>query len=335
MAGITFSEGSGVNDSIFGKSTEPIKMFLEKRAEQFEAESVLPELFDIEDSTHYGEKITGLTAMNGFQPVGENGAYPHDNMREGYSKFLENMTWKDAFSISKEMIDDAKIMDMRRKPQNFIAGYYRTREEFGAALFGAAITEQSSISFRGRTFDTTAADGKGLFATDHLGLISGKTQSNKFADAFSADALAAAECAMQDFRGDNDELLATVPTTIIIPNLYALKKAVFAAIGADKDPNTANNGFNFIFGRWNVIVWGYLNRYITAGTAPWILCDPKSNKESGGAVWLEREPINVRTELAGNDATEWKGRARFIGGFGDWHSFCVGGISGGTQLISE
>ena len=31
MPGITFSEGSGLQDSIYGKCQEPIKMFLEKR----------------------------------------------------------------------------------------------------------------------------------------------------------------------------------------------------------------------------------------------------------------------------------------------------------------
>ena len=36
MAGITFTEGSGLQDSIFGKSQAPIRMFLEKRGEAFE-----------------------------------------------------------------------------------------------------------------------------------------------------------------------------------------------------------------------------------------------------------------------------------------------------------
>ena len=45
MANITFSEASGVNDSIFGKSQAPIRMFIEKRGEQFEQQSVVKELF--------------------------------------------------------------------------------------------------------------------------------------------------------------------------------------------------------------------------------------------------------------------------------------------------
>ena len=54
MANITFSEASGVNDSIFGKSQAPIRMFIEKRGEQFEQQSVVKELFKTEKSTHFG-----------------------------------------------------------------------------------------------------------------------------------------------------------------------------------------------------------------------------------------------------------------------------------------
>ena len=76
MANIIFSEDSGVNDSIFGKSQAPIRQFIEKRGEAFEQESVAKALFKTEKSTHFGEKFTSLTAMDGFQVTGENGAYP-------------------------------------------------------------------------------------------------------------------------------------------------------------------------------------------------------------------------------------------------------------------
>ena len=139
MANITFTEGSGLQDSIFGKSQEPIKMFLEKRGEAFEQASMLPELFNISPSNHWGEKFTTMTAMEGFQPVGENGDYPVDGMQEGFSKFLEHMTWKNSFSLSREIVEDGKLMDLKKQPAGFITSYYRTREKFGAALLGAAI----------------------------------------------------------------------------------------------------------------------------------------------------------------------------------------------------
>ncbi len=331
--GITFTQGSGLNDSIFGKSQAPIKMFLEKKNEAFEEQSIIKELFMMETSNNFGEKFTSMTGMDGFSPVGENGQYPKADMSESFSKLLEHMTWKNSFEISREAVEDSKLLDMKKQPSGFIAGYHRTREMFGAALFGAALERKTSMSYRGKTFDTTGADGKALFATDHHSKLTKSKQSNCFSDAFSNDALAAAETAMQNFMGDNDEILSLAPDTILIPNLYELKKNVFAAIGADHDPNSANNGFNYTFGRWTVIVWPYLNQFITKGKAPWLLADSTYNKENGGAVWLDRVKLEVTSEIASNDANVWKGYSRFIGGFNDWRAFCGGGIAEGTALL--
>ena len=333
LANITFTEGSGLQDSIFGKSQAPIRMFIEKRGEAFEAESQLPNLFNMGKSTHWGEKFTTMTAMEGFQPVGENGNYPIDGMQEGYSKFLEHMTWKNSFSLSREIVEDSKLMDLKKQPAGFVTSYYRTREKFGAALLSAAIAGGSTVKYGGKTFDAKCADGLSLFNKAHTSKLGKATQSNLYADAFSVDALSAIECEMQGFKGDNGEVLDVAPDTILIPNIYTLKRDVFAAIGADKDPATANNGFNYQFGRWNVIVWPYLT--VKEGTAPWVLLDSRYNDEYGGAVWLDRTALEIKSRIDdGNDANVWSGYARFIAGFNDWRFAAVGGVTGGTQLIS-
>lgn len=336
MANITFTEGSGLQDSIFGKSQAPIRMFLEKRGEAWEQQSMIKELFMVGKSRHYGEKLTTMTAMDGFQPVGENGAYPMDGMQEGFSKFLEHMTWKNSFSLSREIVEDANLMDLRKQPAAFIAAYHRTRERFAAAMLGKAVTGGTSLTFGGKTFDVTAADGLALFSKVHKSKLGKGTQTNQFADSFSDDSLGAMESAMQDFRGDNGEILDVAPDTIVIPNVHALKKAVFAAIGADRDPATANNGFNYQFGRWNVIVWPYLNEFLASGATPWLLVDSRYNKEYGGGVWFDRTALEVRSALnENNDANVWRGYARFTAGFNDWRFAAVGGVTGGTQLIGS
>lgn len=336
MAGMIFSEGSGLQDSVFLKSQAPIRMFIEKRGEAEEAKSCLPELFSMTQSRHWGEKFTSMTAMSGFQPVGEGGAYPVDGMEEGYNKFMEHISWKNSFMMTKEIVDDAKLLDLKNRPASFVTSYYRTRERFGAALYAAAALGSTSTSFEGHPVDTTAADGRALFATNHPGKVSKKNQSNKFTDAFSTAALGALETAMQNFRGDNDELLAVAPDTIVIPNDYALKKAVFEAIGSDKDPATSNNGFNYHFGRWNVIVWPYLNGILTGNSKPWILIDSNYNEQYGGAVWLDREPLTIRSTIDdGTDNNVWRGRARFIAGFVDWRFAAIGGAPNGSTLISS
>ncbi|MBO4265467.1 MAG: Mu-like prophage major head subunit gpT family protein [Clostridia bacterium] len=336
MSNITFTESSALADSVFGKSQAPIRLFIEKRGEAFEEKSLVKDIFNMNTSKHWAEKFTSLTAMDGFMPVGENGAYPVDGMREGYEKLLEHMTWKNSFSLSREILEDSKIIDLKRKPTAFITSFYRTREKFGAALLGAAASGASSVTFAGNTFDTKSADGENLFSKTHPSILGKGSQSNKFSDTFSADALAAAESEMQNFKGDNGEILDIAPDTIIIPNDYELKKTVFSVIGADKDPATANNGYNFHFGRWNVIVWPYLNQYLSGDDTPWILMDSRYNNEYGGAVWLDRTKLEVRSRLdEATDANVWQGYARFIAGFNDWRAFAIGGITGGTTLVNS
>ena len=59
MANIVFSESSGVNDSIFGKSQAPIRQFIEKKGEQFEQESIVKRLFR-QDADRDQENRKGL-----------------------------------------------------------------------------------------------------------------------------------------------------------------------------------------------------------------------------------------------------------------------------------
>jgi hypothetical protein len=330
---ITFTQSSGLQDSVFGKHQHPIQMMIKTRGEEFEKQSVVKELFMMNNTKNYGDVMTTMTAMTGFMPVGELGASPVDGMQEGFQKFLQQMTWKNSFSLSREIVEDSKLMDLRKKPEAFLVAYNRTREQFGAALYGGAISGQTKVDFKGKQFDVTGADDKPLFDRAHPAKVKGSAQSNKFSDAFSADALGKLETAMQNFRGDNKELLDVAPDTILIPNHAGLKQAVFAAIGADKDPVTANNAFNYQYGRWTVIVWNYLNDFAAAGTAPWILLDSKYNKLYGGAVWNNRVELDVTSTVDHNtSANVWWGYSRYNACFNDWRFAAAGGVSGGDTL---
>lgn len=332
---ITFSEGSNLANSVYGNCQAPIRMFIEQRGEEFEQQSLLKELFLMGESENFGDMLTSMTAMNGFAPVGENGAYPADSMQQGYEKFLKYETWKDSFSISQEMVEDSKVMDLAKQPAAFMTGYNRTREQFGAALYGGAIKGGKVAQFKNKNFDITCADGLPLFHVAHPAKISKKTQTNLFSNEFSVDALDRAESAMHLFRGDNDNILDVAPCSIVIPENPDLKRKVFAAIGADKDPLTANNAFNYQFGRWTVIIWSYLNQYITEGSMPWVLMDSKYNQAYGGAVWNDRVKLAVRSTIDENtDANVWRGRSRFNAAFNDWRYACVGGVTGGTDLTT-
>ena len=334
MAGLIFTEGAGVADSIFGYSQAPIRAFIEKRAEAYEQESMLDKLFCMNTTTHGLDRYTSMTDMEDFVPVGENGAYPETSMNEGFDKIIKQMTWKNSFSVSQEAVEDASLIDFKQKPQKFVSSYYRAREKYGAAMYGTAMNGKASFRFGGFTFETTCADEKPLFHSEHPAAGRGSKQSNVGSDAFSADALNYAESRMQDTRNDDGDLLTIVPDTIVIPNDAALKKAVFEVIGADKDPATANNAMNFLFGRWNVCIWPYLNTHLASGSQPWFLMSSQYLSDYIAAPWLDRVKLNTKSDIDPNtDANIWRGRARFGAGFVDWRYIFAGGMKGADAIV--
>lgn len=327
-----FSEGSGLNDSIYGKWQAPIRMFLESQEQAYEQEDVLKLIFGEQESNSWAESYGGMTGFDGFDPVGENGAYPQQEVQETYTATIPNVTWKSSFAISREMVDDDKVGVFKKQPAGFVKAYYRTRNEYAAALLGAASQGNSSVTYRGQAFSAKSADGKCLFATNHQAKIKGAAQSNVFSNTLSADALGLAETAMQSFKGDNGELLGVAPKTIVIPNNAALKKAAFQAVGSMDDPATSNHTFNYQFGRWNIVVWPYLNQFVGSTNAPWFLLDKDYSDLAATLIWQNRVALEVTSKIAENDANVWKGYARFAAGFGDWRGIAVGGITGGTLL---
>lgn len=332
---IVISISSRVVDSIYGNSQAPIRSYVMKRAEAFEQESLLPKLFRMERSRHWAEQYGGETAMENFVPVGEGGSYPLTGFEESFQKTLVNETWKQSFAITRELVDDAQLGKMKQRANKLMTSYYRTREMFGRNLYAGGLLG-TEVQIGGKKFSTASADGKKLFATDHIAKVKGNKQSNAFAGEFTAANLDAVETMMQNTKGDNGELLAIAPDTILIPNDAALKRKVFEVVGADKDPDSGDNGFNFQFGRWNVIVDPYLTmslQQLGVQTAPWILLDSKFIQENDGAIWQDRVKLELSSEIDdNNDNNKWKGYARFTGGFVDWRFAAAGGVSGGTAL---
>lgn len=330
MAGIVFSKASGLNDSIYGKSQEPIKALIESRVEAFESgRSVIKNIFVTETTDKFAEKFTYETALGNFSPVGEGGAYPESSFREGYSQVLEPDTWKNSFEVTQEMIEDSRMGKVKQRANIFTESWGRTREMYGAAMLYGGVA--GSVAFQGRTFDCTTADGVALFSTAHTSVTGGANQSNLFAEAFSYDALCYAQEHMQNLTDDDGNLLGITPDTIIIPNNTTLKQAVFNAVGTEGgEPGTAVHGMNYQYGLWNIIIWPYLNAH---STTAWFLMDSNYNSTYYGAVWLDRIPLSVRSEIASNDNNVFKGRARYIAGFNDWRAIsCSYAASGGTDL---
>lgn len=333
---IIFSQASGVADSIFGKSQEPIKAIITEQVESFQQVSVIEKLFYMDNSKNFSEKYTIETSLGDFEPVGENGAYPKTGIQEGFAKVIEPETWKSSFEVTQEMIEDAKIGKIKSRAKQFTTSYGRTREKYAAALIAAGIGKTMEI--KGHTYDVTCADKTPMFNAKHPSAIPGKkmTQSNLFKAAFSRKVLNKVQELMQKFTDDDGNLLNVMPDTIIIPNDGELKDLIYAAVGSELDPNTNNNAWNFQVGLWNVIVWNYLPATLN-GEPYFIVADSKFLQDYMCIPFVDRVDLTVTSYIDENtDANVFKGRARFAAGFNNWRgmAICGAGFTEGTDLTA-
>jgi hypothetical protein len=333
MAGIIFNKASGLNDSIYGKSQEPIKALLEQNVEAFEQESIIDKVFVEDTTTNFAEKYDEETSLGDFEAVGESGAYPKSGFQEGYSKTIEPDTWKNSFEVSQEMIEDVKMGKVKSKAYGFTLSYARTKEKFAAIFFNSGNAASVTFGPNNKTFAISCADGQALFSTAHPSITGGTgNQSNYYNAAFGYDNLCLAEEKMQNYTDHDGNILNIMPDTIIIPNKARIKKAVFDVIGTeDGKPGTANKGFNYHLNRWNVIISPYIKNPSGATSDVWFLMDSRFNNAANGLVWLNRIKLTVKSYIDENtDNNIFKGRARHAAAPNNWRAFlgCYPGIGG-------
>lgn len=333
---LTVSIGSGLNGTIYGDCQVPLKAFLESRGEAFQRESLLPYLYRMEKSRHWAERYSSETAMGDFEPVGEGGDYPKTGFEDGYFRDIVNMTFKQSFSVTQELVEDCLLGTMKQRANKLVTAYGRTREKFGRILYAGGLYG-TTVSYKGKTFACGSADGQALFSKTHPNKVNGAKQTNLYKGTFTNTLLGKIETEMQNIKGDNGELLGVAPDTIWIPNDAALKDAVFSAVGADKEPTSGNNAFNYQFGRWNIIVDPYLTTALTdlgkSSEKPFFLLDSKFIELNDGPIFQDRVPLDVKSVIDNNnDNNVWQGRARFGAGFADWRFVAVGNMSTGTDL---
>jgi hypothetical protein len=332
--GVIFSKGSGLNDSIYGKSQDPIKQFILKENELAEKKSQIANIFNIMPTHTFSAKFGYLTSKGDMVPVGEGGAYPQTEQQEGYSKVIEPDTFKSKFVVTQEMVEDGTMFDVKKEASSFVTQYHRTREKFGAAILNNGIS--TSMTFGSKAFTISCADALALFSTAHTS-ITGETgnQSNYYNAEFSYDNLCWVEEKMQKLTDDNGEYIDLQPDTIIIPNNARIKKLVSDAVWGEKGvPDTANNSFNYQAVRWNVINWNYLSNTtgITSGYDSWYLADSRRLKLDG-LMWTDRIGLEVKSWVDDDtDNNVWGGRARFAAAPVNWRGIilCAKGL--GTTL---
>lgn len=325
----------GLMDSFKGKSLLPIYKIINDKGAEWESKlSVLKDVFPEESSSNFAERTVEEIGAENYKPITEGDTYGGTRIQEGWSSQLEHAEWTNSMEITQTMMEDNKTSDIKRKASVFAQSYHRTREHFRANILAGGKT--ATVTFGGKSFDTKCMDGTTLFGTEHPSKLADVTtkQTNRFINPFSSDVLGEVMTRMQNFKDDRGEIVGVSPDTIIIPNYHKLKKAVFEAIGADKDPDTPSaNGFNYLFGTWRVICSPLLVPHMTE--TEFILMDSMYNENNVGAKWYNRINNTVETDVAERTRNFLMfARARWSAGFHDWKAFAIGGTATGTDLTA-
>lgn len=340
MSGFIYSEGSGLNNAVIGKKLAPVRAVISESVEAFENASLIDKLFFMDKSKGWAANYSSETSLSGFQDVGEGGAFPQDSFQEGFDKTIQFRVWKDQFTVTKEMLDDASVGKIKSKANMFAQAYGRGREQYAATLLAGGIGK--NVTFKNKVYDTTSADGVPLFSKVHPSKTKGakQVQSNLFKAIWSdgskklMDVMDAVQEKMQDFTDDDGNILSVMPDTIIIPNSAKLKRAVFAAVGSELDPDSSNNAMNFQMGLWNVLIWPYLPK-VLGDKEYFMMADSQFLQNYMCLPFVDRVPLQVDSHLDDNTwNTVFQGYARYGAGFNNWRgiAICGEGMLEATEL---
>ena len=335
MSGIPISVSSGLNNTIFGEIQGPLSLLIEQRYERFQNSefTLWDKIFkEYKLQTHTGT-IGEVGAIGLFEDVGENGAYPISDIKDGFLKHLMAEEWKNSFGISQTAMEDKMDQVLKDGSKQLVDAFYRTKNAFFWGLLAAALNGSDYVTKKKNKISIKAKDGVNLFSQSHKMANASGSICNAFSNAFSKTALGTVAEKMQNMKDDNGEIIGLTPDTIIIPNTEKAKDDVFGVVGAHNDPDTAaGNKYNYQFGNWTVIAVPWLAELATADSYPWIIMDSQYNEDGHGAIDVERIPLNITSELASNDVNLWKVRGRFSGAFQEFRAFAAGGLSYGAQI---
>src|SRR5574344_606284 len=339
--GLLFTVSGDLANSIFFKDLyAPLKSIVIEKYTEFAKTDTFKDVFKEVMSDSFAESYTSMTDLiGGFEQISEGGVPKISERMEGYKKFVENFNYANSFVVTRNAIEDNKISGAINGLTLMMRNYWLSRNhEAGAFLVNAV---NGTYTYKGKVMDITSADSLALFNTAHTSKVDGvATQSNKYAGItseqsagtyFSSDLLAKAETVMQNIKDDNGEIAGIVPDTIIIPNDATLKKQVFGVLGADKVPETDGNAFNYLVGRYNVIVSQELNALVSSHI--FFLLDSNYNSVVDGLIYQNRE--NLRVRAYNEDKTEnivFAGADRHCYSAIDWREIGVFNVTGGTAL---
>lgn len=342
MANVTYSKYSGVNDPMIGRYEHPIKMLIESESNSHYGkyvDTIIKALYNREKSKNYSETAMGESDFGLFQSTVEGAGAENDSVQTTFTKTIFHHAFMKEFSITKEMMDDAKFgfsAEIKNKPKKLVNAYQKTLLKLACApLINGTST---SCTFAKANLDCTTGDGVPLFSTAHKYFTDNglPNQSNYFSYAFTdaaefEDALNIAANKLRNFKDENGDTLDYVADTIILPcNQPHFEKMVKTVVGSERVAGSNHNDINIQYGNWTVIV---LPGWESADER-FIIMSSEANAQLNAAMFYDRVPLDISYWVDNHTRNmNWNGYARHGIGFNTWkHAALVTKAAGGTNI---
>lgn len=281
-----------------GKFDRPINMIIEEESDICRKKGQFDKLlYNVAKSDKFAEAYFLENEMGYLSAVNEGEQGDAMLAKEVAKKYIEHTEFKGDCIINKTLIEDSNRSEIEKRVRKLIRSYWATRNAF--AQMGLYSGAAGTMNFAGRNFTLTTADGKNLFAKDHVYGDSG-SQPNYFHSVrasidsgFIAELLSALAVKGRQMKSENGDPLGYTFNKIVIPgNSFKLEKAVREAIGTPYAPGGNLNDINIVHGGWQLVVlpnWAETSNKI-------ILMSDEANEALGGSMFYDRIPFGVQKD---------------------------------------
>ncbi len=236
-----------------------------------------------------------------------NGKLEYQSINPGYLSRIEPKEYAGGLIFERKFIDDKKYAVMDDQVGALTESAQRTREKIGVETFAYAFSSAQTFLY--------SEEGVALCSDSHT-TKSGVSTANGFdnagTSALSKTSLAATRLAMRRFVNDIGQRIVVEPDTLIVPD--SLYDTAMEIVGSEKDPTSANNTKNMMYGRMKVIPYMRLDDYDSNN---WFLVDSKAMKRN--LLWIDRIPKETKMTVDFDTfAVKWSIYFRCGCGWKDW-----------------
>lgn len=286
-------------NKLIGKYDTAIFAYMEEVGSSEGNKTIVNELFTRDTTDQPALAISGSGAHTDLKQF--KGTRNYEDLKELYTKNIEFKEFDKAEEFDRKILDDNKIWEMKNRAGSLMGSYYRTCENFAAAIFNNI--SSSSFVKDGDTYTwSLCADGQPISDNSHTS-VSGNcgTLDNETTNELDGTNLEAAIATMAEFQDDNGNQGNYFADTLMVP--FRLRKTAMELLGSEGKPAVTNNDYNIYDGAMRLIVWNRLTKASGASGYPWYVLDSQAQKQN--LFWFDRVTPEI-TDKRDFETMAWK-----------------------------